>query len=120
MQRYGMQCRVAENGEQAWALIKSSPPDLLITDLEMPSLNGLELLNLCREADYHFFVILISGCAEAVDQRRVALKDCCAAVIVKPFTRQTMSECLQAADGHDHYRFCVHACAASATRMQSA
>lgn len=44
-------CELAENGLQAWELIETEPPDLLVTDLEMPKLCGLELLERIRQAD---------------------------------------------------------------------
>ena len=109
MQPYGMTCRVARDGVQAWAAIKACPPDLLITDLDMPPPDGLKLLAMCREAGYHFFVIVISGRTDAVDGTRVALQDCCAAVMRKPFSRRALTECILAADAHEHYRHCVHA-----------
>ncbi|TWU31145.1 response regulator [Novipirellula artificiosorum] len=46
----GFECRVAENGQVAWELIKEQPSDLLVTDLEMPELCGLELLEKTRQA----------------------------------------------------------------------
>lgn len=45
------ECHVAENGLQAWESICCDPPDLLITDLEMPVLCGLELLERVRQSD---------------------------------------------------------------------
>lgn len=47
----GFECRLAENGQVAWELIQEQPPDLLVTDLEMPESCGLELLEKIRQAD---------------------------------------------------------------------
>ncbi|WP_197454299.1 response regulator [Stieleria varia] len=52
MQECGFQCTLAKNGLQAWQAICHQPPDLLITDLEMPGLCGLELLERIRQSDY--------------------------------------------------------------------
>lgn len=38
----------AYDGEQAWGLVQRSPPDLVITDVSMPYLGGLDLLRRMR------------------------------------------------------------------------
>lgn len=40
----GYQVVVAENGRQGFEAIKSEEPELIVTDLHMPEMNGLELL----------------------------------------------------------------------------
>ncbi len=47
----GFECLLSEDGKQAWDNVESQPPDLLITDLEMPNLCGLELLEKIRGAE---------------------------------------------------------------------
>ncbi|MDV6029267.1 MAG: response regulator [Phycisphaera sp. RhM] len=47
----GFDCVLAENGLEAWESIQNHPPDLLVTDLEMPLLCGLELLEKVRQSD---------------------------------------------------------------------
>lgn len=47
----GFDCTLAENGQQAWGLICKRPPDLLVTDLEMPVLCGLKLLHAIRQCE---------------------------------------------------------------------
>lgn len=109
MQACGLNVNCEGSGAQAWTAIQSSPPDLLVTDLDMPTPNGLELLALSRNAGSHFFVMLVSGCAETVDHQRATLDDCCAVVLRKPWTQRALIECLQAADSLEHYRHCVRA-----------
>ncbi len=46
----GFDCALAENGQQAWDLICECHTDLLLTDLEMPEMCGLELLQKVRHA----------------------------------------------------------------------
>jgi two-component system OmpR family response regulator len=41
----GLEAREAEDGEQALALVKADPPDLIVLDINMPRLDGLEV---CR------------------------------------------------------------------------
>ncbi|ABK45761.1 PAS/PAC sensor hybrid histidine kinase [Magnetococcus marinus MC-1] len=43
LQRYGFQVRLAQDGAEAWALLQETPVDLVVTDYEMPNLNGVAL-----------------------------------------------------------------------------
>lgn len=45
----GKTIRHAENGEEAWNLLQSTPVDIAVVDWNMPVLNGIELLNRIRE-----------------------------------------------------------------------
>lgn len=41
----------AEDGQQAWEMLQSIKPDLLLLDREMPKMSGIELLKQVREQD---------------------------------------------------------------------
>ncbi|MBB6730567.1 response regulator transcription factor [Cohnella zeiphila] len=51
----------AENGEEALALMRVTPVDLLITDISMPYMNGLELIRRARELRPELKVVILSG-----------------------------------------------------------
>lgn len=51
----------AENGQVAWQLIEESPPDLVITDLQMPQMDGLTLVNQIKHRFPNLPVILITS-----------------------------------------------------------
>lgn len=53
--------RCADDGESCWQSLLSSPFDLLITDMEMPKLGGMDLLRRMRTASITQPVILMSG-----------------------------------------------------------
>ena len=49
----------AKNGIEALELVKKELPDLVITDIRMPHMNGLDLLSMLRE--YPVQVVILSG-----------------------------------------------------------
>ena len=51
----------AENGLEALQLLKQHPVDIILSDLKLPGLNGLQLLNLFKEADPSVIVIFLTG-----------------------------------------------------------
>lgn len=65
----------AENGEQALARLRQELPDLVITDLQMPVMDGFELLGSIR-ADARLealAVIAVTAFSMATDRTRVLL-----------------------------------------------
>lgn len=57
----GYQVRSAKDGREALRLIGESVPDLVILDLVMPEMNGVELLRALAERDYAGRTIILSG-----------------------------------------------------------
>jgi putative two-component system response regulator len=57
----GYEVETVENGREAWAELGARSYDLLITDCEMPMLNGMELVRLMRGGHFTTPVLLISG-----------------------------------------------------------
>ncbi len=59
----GYQVTVAEDGEQALALIRSSPPDAVVSDVVMPKLDGFGLCEAMRAdpAIRHIPILLITN-----------------------------------------------------------
>ena len=54
-------CHAAATAEQALAFIDEQPYDVVLTDISMPGLSGLELLGHLRQASPGTPVIVISG-----------------------------------------------------------
>lgn len=57
----GFEVRTAGDGFAALVELRKSPPDILISDLHMPSMSGFELLSIVRRRFPHLPVIAISG-----------------------------------------------------------
>lgn len=51
----------ADDGRRALDRIRSSPPDLVLTDVRMPELNGLELVQAVRETHPHVPVVVTTA-----------------------------------------------------------
>jgi two-component system response regulator AtoC len=61
LERMGMQCLEAENGEVARLQLKKNQVDLLITDNHMPKMDGLELIDWLQQTQRHMPIIFVSG-----------------------------------------------------------
>jgi two-component system response regulator DesR len=60
----------AANGEEAWTLIERDKPDILVTDIEMPKLTGLELAQRIRDRGVDCKVIILTTFARPGFLRR--------------------------------------------------
>lgn len=63
----------ARNGEQALTLIRQNPPDIVICDINMPILSGLELLARCTE-EFPALVFIMLTNHEDFDMARESLR----------------------------------------------
>ncbi|BCZ44282.1 hypothetical protein psyc5s11_03490 [Clostridium gelidum] len=54
-------CGKASDGEQGLILAKEYKPDLIFTDIEMPKLNGLDMIGKIKEDGQDPYVIILSG-----------------------------------------------------------
>ena len=60
----GFAVSVAEDGLRALTLVQELAPEVLVTDLRMPGLDGIELLQRAREVEPDLIVILVTAFAE--------------------------------------------------------
>jgi CheY-like chemotaxis protein len=78
---------VAGNGAEGLALAESKRPDLIVTDLAMPGLDGYQLLEAVRHrsGSNHIPVILLTASAQRADLEEAHRRGF-AEVLVKPFS----------------------------------
>ena len=63
VEKSGHQCIVASDGDMAWQLYQDHHPEVVVTDLMMPGLNGFDLCRAIRSAEsgsYAYIVLLTS------------------------------------------------------------
>ena len=61
LKKEGYQVAMAYDGEDCLDYFKKNTVDVLITDIKMPGINGLEMLEKCREIHNDFTSIVITG-----------------------------------------------------------
>ena len=63
----------ASDGEEAWQAILSLRPDILLTDIRMPKMDGIELLQKIKRHNLSVFSVILS-CFDDFDLVREAMK----------------------------------------------
>ncbi|WP_409345923.1 response regulator [Paenibacillus sp. MBLB4367] len=60
-EKFGMQV-VADvsNGQEAWEVYQREKPDLILTDIKMPVMNGMELIGKIRENDAKSKIVILT------------------------------------------------------------
>jgi two-component system response regulator PilR (NtrC family) len=84
LRREGYEVMLAENGRAAIGLLESEPVDLLISDIKMPDLSGVEVLRAAKRIDPDILGIMITAFAStetAVEAMRLGACD----YLSKPF-----------------------------------
>lgn len=79
----GYSCLLAHNGQQGLELFRAARPPLVVTDLKMPVMSGIDLLRRVRELDEDAAVMVLTGAADvktAIDSLKLGAYD----FIMKP------------------------------------
>ncbi len=84
---------IARNTEEAIEILKNYSIDLLLLDVYMPGVNGIEFLKQLREQNQDVDVILITA-ASGIDQIQQSLRLGAVDYLVKPFEFDRFSEAL--------------------------
>ena len=84
----------AEDGEEALILYKKEKPDILITDVKMPKLNGIELIKEIRKIDKNIPIVITSAYADReylLDAIKLSLVE----YIIKPMKESQLDTVLE-------------------------
>lgn len=90
----------ASSGFEALRVLPREAFDLLVVDINMPNINGLELISFIRQSDAHRETPLLIISTEASERDRArALALGANAYLAKPFTAEALSTAVQALRG---------------------
>ena len=88
--------QTAENGRTALDLLRRFQPDIVIMDIKMPEMDGLELLRHVKRADPSIEVVMITAYA-SLETVRHALTHGAFEYLIKPFSRQDLEDVVRRA-----------------------
>jgi two-component system response regulator PilR (NtrC family) len=91
LQREGHMVRVAGNGNEAMALLREERADVLLSDVRMPDMGGIDLLKAARESLPDIEVIMMTAFAN-VDTARDAFLLGAFDFVQKPFDNDLLKE----------------------------
>ena len=64
LEKENFEVEIAPNGAKAWDAYKKQKPDILLVDLDMPKIDGLELTRMIRENDRQTHIIVYTSHGE--------------------------------------------------------
>lgn len=87
-------CQTAETAERALARLEADEYDLVLTDISMPGLSGLELLGQVRQKFPNMPVIIVSGIGDE-EHAKGLIKLGAFDFLLKPFSLEVVERCVQ-------------------------
>lgn len=81
----------ARNGEEALEKVGADEPDIVITDIQMPVMDGLQLIEILRRTHPHIEIVILTGYAE-FDYVQRALRQQVTDYLLKPVTKEGLEE----------------------------
>ncbi|VAW51554.1 Signal transduction histidine kinase CheA [hydrothermal vent metagenome] len=98
VQDLGFEVRTARDGMEAVSLIEAHKPDLILVDMEMPRMNGLELTSHIRaNADTHDMPVIMITSRSTEKHRVTAYNRGVSHYMVKPFEEDELAMHIQGA-----------------------
>lgn len=87
-------CGEASDGELAFPLIKKEKPDIVITDIRMPFMDGLELSQLIKKEMPHIKIMILSG-HEEFEYAKSAIQIGVEEYLLKPINREELMQAVR-------------------------
>ena len=81
----------ASNGLEALTILEQNSIDIMVTDVQMPKMNGIELIKEIKKRDYQLKIVVISGFAE-FEYAQESIKLNVSDYLLKPFASRKLLE----------------------------
>lgn len=94
---------LCKNGIEAYDMILDESPDIVLTDIKMPGLNGIELIERITHTDPYIQFILLSGYGE-FEYARSAMKYGVQHYLLKPCSVEQITGALKAASQECYHK----------------
>ena len=92
---HNMECLdVVDNGETAFQIVQEAQPEIVITDIRMPKISGLDLISMTREKNIPVKFVVISGYKEFEYAHR-ALQYGVDDYLLKPINEEELNKVLR-------------------------
>lgn len=96
LQRWGFTVTEADDGEQGLEMALKSVPDVILTDLMMPTMDGFEMTRRLRiQPDFEHLPIIAISASAFVEDQEASLAAGCDAFLPKPIKAQALLTLLQ-------------------------
>src|SRR5262245_13305231 len=95
--RAGYEVQCAGNGREGWEAIQRRKPDILVTDLQMPQMDGFQLARKVREnpATCDLPIIMLTGKGYEMSKQDVTSQFGIARVMNKPFSPRELLQTVE-------------------------
>jgi two-component system, OmpR family, alkaline phosphatase synthesis response regulator PhoP len=86
--RAGYEVRIARDGQQAWEMIQEDLPDVLVTDVQMPRMDGFALSRQIRDCDAtkELPILMLTAKGFELEQQELMEKWGIIDILAKPFS----------------------------------
>jgi signal transduction histidine kinase len=92
---YGFSLREAGDGAQALAVVRERPPDLILMDIVMPVLDGLEATRRLKADPDTAAIPVLATCAPLLGERALEIESACDGFLAKPLSKSELVRTLQ-------------------------
>ncbi|MBA3314057.1 MAG: response regulator [Planctomycetota bacterium] len=87
----GFDVQTCHDGQAAWEAYCAARPDMLVTDLQMPRLDGLSLIRLIREGDSRLPVVLLTAKGFEINEAALEAEFGRFRLFAKPFSPRELA-----------------------------
>lgn len=99
LRRKNIEVSTAENGKKALAMIKDTPFDMVITDMKMPDLSGIDILRKCKEISPNTIVVVVTAFG-SIENAVEAMRLGAFSYLIKPFSPDTIEAIIEKVREH--------------------